>query len=377
VILLAAALMWPVAGCEGVAATHPAGSGAEPPIMVASCASIDAGAGWENISPGLLTGSQGYQSTNVAADPVNSGTVYLGTGSANNTPKGEGLLKSTDCGATWTKVSTGANASDLDQGVQWTLVIDPIVTGVVYTNSGYGQNGLWKSTNGGVDWSDVWPPSDPVLSSIVQYNFVGNLQPDPDPQNHLHLLMTFHAGCTRPSATTMEGCFAETRDGGDTWTMHFGTPPFEAQARVYPLTSATWIVPSGGHLWRTADGGGSWQDVAVLAAGGHSAGNRYHSTKTGYYIGTEDGVIHSADGVAWSLVPSSGQWVKTIVGNGTTMYAATANGVLTSAESDGGTWTLDGQSPGDGDGCFADYDAGHGVLYVSCGGSGVWRKVVG
>jgi hypothetical protein len=167
----------------------------------------------------------------------------------------------------------------------------------------------------------------------------------------------------------MIGCFAESKDAGANWTLHFGTPSFEAQARVYFLDkSSNWLVPSKGSLWRTTDSGGSWTNVANLAAGGHSAGNIYRSRQTGFYIGTMQGLIHSSDGVAWELIPSSGQWVKTILGDGDSMFGATGSlpGVLSSPEKDGNTWTMMSGSPGGADGCFATTDVGHHVLYVSC-----------
>ncbi len=40
-------------------------------------------------------------------------------------------------------------------GRPWSLVIDPITPDVMYTVQGYGTSGLWKSTNAGVDWTNV------------------------------------------------------------------------------------------------------------------------------------------------------------------------------------------------------------------------------
>ena len=49
--------------------------------------------------------------------------------------------------------------SALDKGRQWTMAIDPVNSSVLYANSGYGPAGLYKSTNGGVDWTQILPPS--------------------------------------------------------------------------------------------------------------------------------------------------------------------------------------------------------------------------
>jgi hypothetical protein len=55
-------------------------------------------------------------------------------------------------GATWTHVSTGANGSQLDSGSPVSIVVDPVNQGTMYVAEIYGPPGVWKSTNGGVDW---------------------------------------------------------------------------------------------------------------------------------------------------------------------------------------------------------------------------------
>src|SRR5258708_11887702 len=74
--------------------------------------------------------------------------VYLGS-------EEWGFDKSTDCGATWTKTNTGKNGAALDKGSQWTMLVDPTNPEVLYTNSGFGVSGVFKSVNGGVDWDQV------------------------------------------------------------------------------------------------------------------------------------------------------------------------------------------------------------------------------
>ena len=76
-------------------------------------------------------------------DRKNPGTILLGTSSL-------GLWKSIDCGSTWAHVDTGTNAAAIDGGRNWTMVMDPTSSQVLYTVSGYDAAGVFKSTDGGV-----------------------------------------------------------------------------------------------------------------------------------------------------------------------------------------------------------------------------------
>src|ERR1700722_961365 len=137
------------------AGSHGDGGEVLPSPVVGDCSSLPASGTWQPITPPQvpLPGNRGtcvYGIENVVVDPVNLGTVYVGSCQY-------GIYKSTDCGSTWTHVNTGMNGSILDNSRQWTFIIDPTNPQVLYTNAGYNvvdgnQSGAFKSTNGGVDW---------------------------------------------------------------------------------------------------------------------------------------------------------------------------------------------------------------------------------
>src|SRR4051812_34785428 len=81
------------------------GSGGGAPHVVGKCDGLGAVNAFESITPPgvAFVGS-------VAVDPVNSGTIYVGSGSNAGAPA-QGIWKSTDCGATWAMVSTGMNSA--------------------------------------------------------------------------------------------------------------------------------------------------------------------------------------------------------------------------------------------------------------------------
>ncbi len=120
---------------------------------------------WDNISI-----------TALAADPNNDNTWYLGTGesfttSSSSSTRGAGLWKTTDAGTTWTHLSTANGFFNTD--AQFHYVNDIIVRDEGGGNSALfvavGRRfllgtfteavGLYRSTDGGVNFSQVLPTS--------------------------------------------------------------------------------------------------------------------------------------------------------------------------------------------------------------------------
>jgi hypothetical protein len=355
------------------------GSAMQPPA--GKCDKLGAVGKWEDITPPVtvlpLAAPCPYGG-HFVVNPQDPTMLYRG--SCN-----QGIWKTTDCGASWVHINTGKNGDVLDSGRQWTFAIDPMDPQILYTNSGYGakSNGAYKSTNGGVDFEQLWPPADPAQAKIVDYNFVGGIAMDPS--DRTHLLITFHAKCASPHT---EACFGESKDSGATWRMVDGQAGWvggEGQAVYFLNDSKTWLWGSQSNgLWRTSDAGATWQAVTDKMAQGHGAGQMYHSKAGVFYLPVLNGVLRSTDGVEWNIVPNSGNVMAGLVGNGTTMYASrgfpwdpSTNLYLpfwSSPESDGQHWTqMD--SPKLSNGGELQYDSAHHILYSADGGAGFWRVV--
>ncbi len=359
----------------------PAGAGSSsagapqipPQPVVGKCDNLKSGV-VESIRPPFTTA---YWPARFGIDQVNLGTIYVGADSFAS-PVG-GLWKSTDCGASWVKIDTGRNSDTLDSGAQVFVIVDPITPDVVYTMSLYGANGIWKSTNGGVDFDKIWPSTNPVANERnSSTDFAAGIVMDP--YDHNHLLVSFHGPCGDYNA--MIGCLAETKDGGNTWGLIFRDPPnapFESQVVAYFLDSTTWIATSDSALWRTTDSGTTWTKVADLTAGGHSAGQLYKTAAGVYYMGSFYGLIRSPDGINWSLINNTGSATFGVAGTGKTLYVSGSNNLFTSPEDDGMTWTQ-GMSPrDDGQGGQILYDNAHKLLYFCFGdsdGGGFYRLKV-
>jgi photosystem II stability/assembly factor-like uncharacterized protein len=314
----------------------------------------------------------------IAADPVNHGTLYLGT-------LWQGLWKTTDCGATWKKIS-GRNSSEINSGMNWTLAVDPQNPLIVYTNAGYGTNSLYKSNNGGKDWEVVWPPAHGKLGSAFTYNFANVVALDPE--NPAHLLLTFHESCLAPHPNT---CIAETFDRGATWKLIDGRPEWvgnEGQVIFFLNDSKTWLWGSSSNgFWRTGDGGGSWQAIPGMTTS-HLQGSQVARAANGaFYVNGADGIWSSPDGTAasWKPVANTGPISGGLVANGTALYTSTCYSgnsckptevrFLSSPESDGHNWTRMDNPPMNQGGTMA-YDPGYNLLYASGLQAGLWRVKV-
>jgi hypothetical protein len=342
-----------------------------------SCATIPAAGAWEEITPPGVTDADA-----IVVDPFDPATVWLGTGKGSMT---KGLFKSTDCGVTWTLVSTGQNSSHLD-GDQWSMAIDPVDQGTIYTLSAYGSEGLWKSTNGGVDWTNLFP-SGSDFATIAPYTFVNNISMDPN--DHEHLLVMAHGMCNAPDTI---GCEAESTNGGDTWNITPTPAPWGEGGGVQLLNATSWLWGSAegeNGTYLTTNNGQSWTQVLPGNMGAMNGEFSTHpvvrATDGAYYASALQGVIRSTDRTTWSLLPfdrivglavgphnlwGSDQWTPTF-------YSASL--------SDPSTWTTMSAPPSNlasDQGCpDLDYDATHTLLYASCliplsGAPGrVWRRL--
>jgi len=303
-----------IGGSSGLAGTPSGGAGAGgspamndggPPHVVAACPTGDVAPGqlgvWEDITPIVLRTSKAYTPTGaILVDPKDSRTVYAGS-------EGSGLFKSTDCGATFVHISTGTNGSHISSGRMWDMIIDPVDPSILYSVEGYGDGGLWKTANGGVDWINT-TPADSEVGKTANGNFTSIV--GMDVTNHLHLVVAFHSGC---SGAYAPNCQAESTDGGQTWRL-FKTPIAGEGVGVIVLGPKTWVANGWQDVEETTDGGASWKKVSGVTA----HWQLYQSPKSGaFFIGSEQGIIKSTNGTDWTMLPGFAQPVQGIAGDGT------------------------------------------------------------
>jgi hypothetical protein len=360
-----------VGGGGGTGSGGSAGSTSMGPHTVGKCDSLGAKGQWENVTPQGVTLSPPYTGALLAiADPQHAGTVYAMTSKS-------GVFKSTDCGASWKKIDTGRSADKLDSGLIWSAVIDPSSSDTLYALTGYGPAGLWKTTNGGVDWDQIMPMDKGMPGFVARVNM--------DPTNPKHLIINFHDNCSGGHTPV---CFGETKDGGATWTvLDFPTSlksGWGEGTAVMPLDATHWIYTNW-DLYSTSDAGSTWKKVTPN--NGAATDVSFFRTSNGkYYLGAANGVATSSDGATWSMIPNSGHSLDVVVGDSNHLFAIEGffppNGpdfVWTASLSNPTQWSVFATpglpSPLSAGSNGADIDNDHHVLYVAIQGAGLWRVV--
>jgi uncharacterized repeat protein (TIGR01451 family) len=213
----------------------------------------------------------------LAIAPSDDSIVYAGTGEgamSGDSYFGNGVLKSTDGGGTWSKVS-----GDYFQGVSVSrMVVDPTDAQHVYaavlrgrggsrrvTVTPHSRYGIWESHDGGATWT--------LLREVSEAN--GATDIEMDPQNPSILYASFLS----------DGIYKST-DGGAHWTslmpnFNLTSPDFSASDVRFSVSIShpqpggdgvlyagfPWKDASGEHesrVWRSDNGGASW---TLLPAG--------------------------------------------------------------------------------------------------------------
>jgi hypothetical protein len=232
---------------------------AAPLVPVANCAKLPTkDAGWHSITPPQMAG---LEALSVVVDPYDQ-SVYAAADSS--TTPGTGVLRSTDCGATWNLASTGQNADTMKSGGLWAMMIEPSPgkAPTIYAANGYGNGPtIYRSTNGGVDFSALDPdPNGTVATGLPFVHSIGM-----DPKQPSHIAVAFHNNCMAPHSAV---CFSRSFDRGDTWQIFDGPSElggWEEGASINVLGPNSYLYIGNHGAFFTADTGATWKHVTSTA----------------------------------------------------------------------------------------------------------------
>lgn len=225
--------------------------------------SFDAGTSWTSRFDAQTTLSIG----SLATHPTNPSIVYVGTGEDNGggySFDGEGILETTDGGATWTNVGL-AETRRIGR-----IAIDPSNPQRIFAAAGGNwfqkdtNRGIYRSTDGGATWQRVLYVADDT----------GGIDLAIDPSNpariYAAMWQRFSAGTSWYVGGTQGGIWRST-DGGTTWTkLTVGLPTTVGRIglAVAPSQTSTvyaCIIGTNGQLqgmYKSTNAGDTWSKVS-------------------------------------------------------------------------------------------------------------------
>jgi photosystem II stability/assembly factor-like uncharacterized protein len=210
----------------------------------------------------------------VAIDPSNDHVMWVGTGESwtrNSVSIGDGVYKSTDGGETWTHMGlpTSERISRILVNPRNGNIVYVCAPGALWSDSP--DRGLYKTTDGGRTWSQV-------LKGVNLSTGCSSVAMDPSNPDHLLAGMwdfrrkpyEFRSGGDGPDKPSGSR-FAESRDGGKTWTdlgiqNRKGLPAYPwgrleiAYAPSNPKRVYAFIENVRPALFVSEDGGQTWQE---------------------------------------------------------------------------------------------------------------------
>jgi len=317
--------------------------------------STDGGTTW-NTTALSFTQSAKVVVNDLLIHPTNNSTIYAATSN--------GLYKTTNGGTTWPMINTG-NFIDIEfkPGSPLTMY------GARKIYSGEGS--IWKSTDGGSNWSSV---SLPGSSSRRTELAVSAANP----------LIVY--AITVQSNSGLEGIYKSTNSGGSftqvfngstagnnllgyycngAWaTGYEGQGPYDLVLTANP-SNANEVYAGGINIWKTTDGGSNWSIASSWSGTCGSTVTEVHADQhccefngSTVFFGNDGGIYKSTNaGVSWSDI-SNGLTINQIYRIGVSQN--TSNEAIIGLQDNGthhlngGAWVSNAVIGGDGMECLID-----------------------
>ncbi|MBS1903889.1 MAG: hypothetical protein JSS75_09310 [Bacteroidetes bacterium] len=295
-------------------------SAADPKILLAGVyggthrgiqRSTDGGATWSQRDGGSI-----YDIQYNPADP----SIVYASGYGN-------FRRSTDGGSSWTTVTsilptyTGNNVSRTAIGV---TPADPNIVYVLYVSHTNNQiYGLYKSTDKGLTFTQVFQNTPTVFGNYGEYNLVFSVSPK-DP----NLLILG------------EQYLAKSTDGGLTWKPIHILIHVDNHALQFTPSGARMFSGNDGGIYRSSDGGKNWTDLntGLVITQFYRVGN-YDAPPSLLYAGAQDNGISHEQSTIWSHALTGADGAECVVdpSNPDTVFMEFQQGYLYRSDDGGQT----------------------------------------
>ncbi len=229
----------------------------------------------------VFDGEDTYSIGCITLDPNNPRTVWVGTGenvSGRHVGYGAGVYRSRDGGVTWENMGLGASEHI---GM---IRVDPRDSDVVYVASqgplwsGGGERGLYKSTDGGQNWRKIL--GDGLGNTDLDDQYTGVSEVHLDPRNP-DVIYAVSWQKYRNVAVLLDGGpgsgIHKSTDGGTTWRELTEGLPAEDKGKIGFAISpqnpdvvyaTIELAHREGGFFRSEDGGESWEEQNDYISGG-------------------------------------------------------------------------------------------------------------
>ncbi|MBA4312165.1 MAG: hypothetical protein C0417_06005 [Chlorobiaceae bacterium] len=252
--------------------------------------STDAGASWSKIT----TPSTSKFCTDLVLDPNNSNTMFAAFGLFSS----DGVYKTTNSGTNWTKLTTGFPATTLKY-TRISLSIsktNPAVLFASVADSNYYTHGVYKLNTSGTSWVTLATPYD--YTSAVSGTHLGG-------QGWYNNVITVHP--TDTNTIYVGGInILRSANGGSTWNRlsdGYGAPYVHVDQHaitIDPNNYSTVYFGCDGGVFKSTTGGNSFSDMNSGFSTIQFYSGAVHPTITAYFGGTQDnGTLKTTAPTAW------------------------------------------------------------------------------
>ena len=246
----------------------------------------------------------------VAGHPQERSTFYFGS-------SGGGVWGTTDAGITWRNLSDGY----FHRSSVGAIALAPSEPSVIYAgmgestirNNASSGDGVYRSVNGGLTWTHL---------GLEATRNIASVRVDPTDSDIAYVAALGHAHGPNP-----ERGIYRTRDGGASWelVLHRGEDAGAADLCIDPRNPRIlyaslwqgrrlpWRLDSGGPgsgLWRSTDGGDTWEDLSRRPGMPKGVMGRIGVTASGAQPGRVWCIVEAEDGAVLRSDDYGDHWLR-------------------------------------------------------------------